>query len=81
MLHFVFVSFNCFSDSTAVISSNSINQLIFVMAKSSVFFAVGAKFLHVIYMIFGLKGLQSRKILALPDGVGIGSKLHTLVGP
>jgi hypothetical protein len=33
---------------TAIISLNSVNQLIFVMAKFSVFFAVRTEFLNII---------------------------------
>jgi hypothetical protein len=42
-LHFVFICFG-----TSIISLNSINQLIFVMVKSCVFFAVRTEFLNII---------------------------------
>jgi hypothetical protein len=46
-LHFVFICFVWFSVSTAIISLNSINQLIFVMVKI-VFFAVRTELLNII---------------------------------
>jgi hypothetical protein len=39
------------------LSLNSINQLIFVMVKYSVFFAVRTEFLNIIQTSFGFKGL------------------------
>jgi hypothetical protein len=39
--------------SAAIISLNGVNQLIFVMVKCSVFFAVRTEFLNIIWMIFG----------------------------
>jgi hypothetical protein len=47
-LHFVFKSFVWFSMLTAIISVNSVNQLIFVMVKCGVFFAVRTEFLNII---------------------------------
>jgi hypothetical protein len=41
-----------------IISLNSVNQLIFVMVKSCVFFAVRTEFLNIIYTNFGFKGLK-----------------------
>jgi hypothetical protein len=37
---------------------NSVNQLIFVMVKCCVFFAVRAEFLNIILTSFGFKGLR-----------------------
>jgi hypothetical protein len=45
---FVFMCFIWFSLQTAIISLNSVNQLIFVMVKSCVFFAVRTEFLNII---------------------------------
>jgi hypothetical protein len=42
----------------AIISLNSINQLIFVMVKCGIVFEVWAEFLNIIYMSVGLKGLK-----------------------
>jgi hypothetical protein len=44
MLHFVFIGFAWFSLQTAIISLNSINQLIFVMVKFGVLFEVRTEF-------------------------------------
>jgi hypothetical protein len=46
MLHFVFMRFIQFSAYKVIISLNSINQLIFVMAKCGVLFEVWNKFLN-----------------------------------
>jgi hypothetical protein len=46
MLHFVFIGFVRFSLQTAIISLNSINQLIFVMVKCGVLFEVRTEFLN-----------------------------------
>jgi hypothetical protein len=46
MLHFVFIGFAWFSLQTAIIPLNSINQLIFVMAKYGVLFEVRTEFLN-----------------------------------
>jgi hypothetical protein len=46
MLHFVFISFAWFSLSTAIISLNGFNQLIFVMVKYGVLFVVRTEFLN-----------------------------------
>jgi hypothetical protein len=43
-VHFVFMCFVLFSASTAVISLNGVNQLIFVMVKGGVLFEVRTKF-------------------------------------
>jgi hypothetical protein len=43
-LHFAFMGFVWFLLLTAIISLNSVNQLIFVMVKSCVFFAVRTEF-------------------------------------
>jgi hypothetical protein len=42
------MGFVLFSVQTAIISLNSVNQLIFVMVKSCVFFAVRTEFLNII---------------------------------
>jgi hypothetical protein len=57
-LNFLFVGFVCFSELTAIISLNSVNQLIFVMVKSCVFFAVRTEFLNTVQTNFIFKGLQ-----------------------
>jgi hypothetical protein len=41
---------------TAIISLNSVNQLIFVMVKCGVLFEVRTEFLNNIWTNFGLKG-------------------------
>jgi hypothetical protein len=46
MLHFVFIGFAWLSLKTAIISLNSVNQLIFVMVKCSVLFEVRTRFLN-----------------------------------
>jgi D-alanyl-lipoteichoic acid acyltransferase DltB (MBOAT superfamily) len=46
MLHFVFIGFVGFSLQTAIISLNSVNQLIFVMVKCGVLFEVRTEFLN-----------------------------------
>jgi hypothetical protein len=46
MLHFVFIGFAWFSLQTAIISLNSINQMIFIMVKFGVLFEVWAEFLN-----------------------------------
>jgi hypothetical protein len=46
MLQFVFIGFIWFSWKTAIISLNSINQLIFVMVKFGVLFEVWTEFLN-----------------------------------
>jgi hypothetical protein len=43
---------------TAIISLNSVNQMIFVMVKCSVFFAVRTEFLNIIQTSFGFKGFN-----------------------
>jgi hypothetical protein len=48
MLHFVFIGFVSFSVQTAIISLNSVNQLIFVMVKCGVLFEVRTEFLNII---------------------------------
>jgi hypothetical protein len=45
-LHFVFMGFLRFLLQTAIISLNSINQLIFVMVKCGVLFEVRTEFLN-----------------------------------
>jgi D-alanyl-lipoteichoic acid acyltransferase DltB (MBOAT superfamily) len=47
-LHFVFIGFEWFSLQTAIISLNSVNQLIFVMVKCDVLFEAWTKFLNII---------------------------------
>jgi hypothetical protein len=42
------MGFSQFSDQTAIISLNSVNQLIFVMVKYSVLFEVRTEFLNII---------------------------------
>jgi hypothetical protein len=44
----VFMGFVWFSEKTVIISLNSVNQLIFVMVKCGVFFAVRNEFLNTI---------------------------------
>jgi D-alanyl-lipoteichoic acid acyltransferase DltB (MBOAT superfamily) len=46
VLHFVFTGFVRFSLLTAIISLNSVNQLIFVMVKCGVLFEVRTGFLN-----------------------------------
>jgi hypothetical protein len=46
MLNFVFIGFVWFSLQTAIISLNSVNQLIFVMVKYGVLFEVRTEFLN-----------------------------------
>jgi hypothetical protein len=48
MLDFVFIGFAWLSLLTAIISLNSVNQLIFVMVKCGVFFEVRTEFLNII---------------------------------
>jgi hypothetical protein len=55
-LYFVLTSFLWLSLWTGIVSLNSINQLIFVMVKSCVFFEVRTQFLNIILMSFGFKG-------------------------
>jgi hypothetical protein len=45
------------------IISYSVNQLIFVMVKCSVFFAVRTEFLNVIYMNIGLQRVINRLLI------------------
>jgi hypothetical protein len=40
-----------------ILTINSVNQLIFVMVKCCIFFAVQTGFLNIIQMSFGFKGL------------------------
>jgi hypothetical protein len=47
-----------FSFQTAIISFNSINQLIFLMVKHCVFFEVRAEFLNTINTSANFKGLN-----------------------
>jgi hypothetical protein len=42
---------------TAIVSVNSINQLIIVMVKCGILFEVWAEFLNIIKTSFGFKGL------------------------
>jgi hypothetical protein len=44
--NYTFISFMCFSIHTAIISLNSVNQLIFVMVKCGVLFEVRTEFLN-----------------------------------
>jgi hypothetical protein len=44
---------------TAIISLNSVTQLVFVMVKCGVLFEVRAESLNIIWTIFGFKGLIS----------------------
>jgi hypothetical protein len=46
MLRFVFIGFQWFSLQAAIISLNSVNQLIFVMVKCGVLFEVRTGFLN-----------------------------------
>jgi D-alanyl-lipoteichoic acid acyltransferase DltB (MBOAT superfamily) len=46
MLHFVFIGFAWFPLQTAIISLNSVNQLIFVMVRRGVLFEVRTEFLN-----------------------------------
>jgi hypothetical protein len=46
MLHFVIIGFAWLSLQTAIISLNSINQLIFIMEKCGVLFEVRTEFLN-----------------------------------
>jgi hypothetical protein len=48
-----------FSEQTAIISPNSVNQLVFVMVKGSVFFAVRTGLLNIIWASCGFRGLIS----------------------
>jgi hypothetical protein len=48
MMHFVFIGLAWFSLQTAIISLNSVNQLIFVMVKCGVLFEVRTGFLNII---------------------------------
>jgi uncharacterized membrane protein YuzA (DUF378 family) len=48
MQNFVFVGFVSFSLLTAIISLNSIDQLIYIIVKCSVLFEVRAEFLNII---------------------------------
>jgi hypothetical protein len=47
-LHIVFKVFLWFSDQTAIISLNNVNQLLFVMVKRGVLFEVRTEFLNII---------------------------------
>jgi hypothetical protein len=47
MLRFVFIGSVWFSLQTSIISLNSVNQLIFVMVKCCVFFAVRTEYLNI----------------------------------
>jgi hypothetical protein len=60
---FVFKGFTWFSAQTAIISLNSINQLIFVMVKCCIFSIEQTEFLNIIYISFGFKGLTSSNLL------------------
>jgi hypothetical protein len=42
---------------------NGINKLIFIMVKSSVFFAVRTEFLNIILTSFGFKGVKRFNVL------------------
>jgi hypothetical protein len=44
---------------TAIISLNSVNQLIFVVVKCGVLFEARVVFLNIMQMSFGFKGLMS----------------------
>jgi hypothetical protein len=46
MMYFVFIGFVWFSALTAIISLNSVNQLIFVMVKCGVLFEVRTELLN-----------------------------------
>jgi hypothetical protein len=52
MLHFVFIVFAWFSLQTAIISLNSIKQLIVVMVKCGVFFELRNEFVNNFYTSF-----------------------------
>jgi hypothetical protein len=52
------MGFLWFSLQTAIISLNSINQLIFVMVTGCVLFEVRTEFLNIICTSFGLEGLN-----------------------
>jgi hypothetical protein len=56
--HFMLICFVSFSPQTAIISLNSVNRLIFVTVKCSVFFAVRTEFLNNISTIFDFEGLN-----------------------
>jgi hypothetical protein len=56
-LHFLFMGSVFFSLTTAIISLNSVNQLIFVMVKCRVLFEVRTEFLNIILTSLGFKGL------------------------
>jgi hypothetical protein len=47
-LHIVFKVFLWFSDQTAIISLNNVNQLLFVVVKRGVLFEVRTEFLNII---------------------------------
>jgi hypothetical protein len=57
-MHFIFVGFERLQK-TAIISLNSINQLMFVMVKCYVLLEVWTEFLNIIYTSFGSKGLNA----------------------
>jgi hypothetical protein len=59
--YFVFMGSVWSSLQTAITSSNSINQLIFVTMKFYDFFEVRTEFLSTIYTSFGSKGLTVSK--------------------
>jgi hypothetical protein len=41
-----------------IISANSFNQLIFIMANCCVFYEVQTEFLNIIHMSYGFKGIN-----------------------
>jgi hypothetical protein len=59
------MGFVWFSLQTAIISLNSVNQLIFVMVKCGVYFAVRTEFLNIIWTSFGFKGLRTMRFLVI----------------
>jgi hypothetical protein len=66
ILHFVFMGLVWSSVQTAIVSLNSVNQLIFVMVKCDVLFEVQTEFLNIIWTSFGSKELNL-KVFVFPS--------------
>jgi hypothetical protein len=66
LFYFVYVGLVWFSLLIAIISLNSINQLIYIMVNC-VLFEVRTEFINAIYTNFGFDGLRSDIVLMEPE--------------
>jgi hypothetical protein len=71
------MDFVWFSGQAAIISLNSVNQLIFVMVECSVYFAARTEFLNIIYGSFSFRGLNLQLFVFLRPCLEVSSIMDT----